>query len=124
MDRARFLSGARCAAIVIFAVSPAAARAECSTASTGARCVVAGSGLRGASEVGRRVLARTRTPAYSPGDVLPPGRYLRLLNSEYYGLPPVDGDWRYYDVEGRVLRVHPDTLEVIGDATHETNRAY
>jgi hypothetical protein len=47
-----------------------------------------------------------------------------LLNSGYYGLPPVEDGWRYYEVDGRVLRVRPDTLEVIGDATAETNRAF
>jgi hypothetical protein len=99
-------------------------QAGCATASTGARCISAGETPRAEAEVGRRVQARVRAPAFVPGDVLPWGRYLRLLNSEYYGLPPVDGDWRYYEVEGRVLRVEPDTMKIIGDATAETNGAF
>lgn len=121
MARAGLLTAAACGALAAAALP---AWADCSTASTGARCVTAGSGLSSGSEVGRRVPARQTTPAFSPGDVLPPGRYYRLLNSEYYGLPPAEDGWRYYEVEGRVLRVRPDTLEVIGDATHETNRAF
>jgi hypothetical protein len=70
------------------------------------------------------VPARPRAQAFSPGDVLPRGRYLRLLNSDYYGLPPVTGRWRYFEVEGRILRVDPDTMRVLDDATAEANRAY
>ena len=121
MGRARLLTAA-CAAFV--AAAPGASHAECSTASTGAGCVTAGSDGGERAEVGRRVPVRKTSPSFAPGDVLPPGRYYRLLNSEYYGLPPAEDAWRYYEVEGRVLRVRPDTLEVIGDATHETNRAF
>ena len=46
------------------------------------------------------------------------------MNRSYYGLPPIDGYWRYYEVENRVLKVHPDTLEVLGDATGLTNAAF
>ena len=125
MGRARLLTVA-CAPIAALAVTAAMSplHAACSTASTGAGCVTAGSDESARSEVGRRVPARKTAPAFAPGDVLPPGRYYRLLNSEYYGLPPAEDDWRYYEVEGRVLRVRPDTLEVIGDATHETNGAF
>ncbi len=68
--------------------------------------------------------ARPRAQVFAPGEVLPRGRYMRLLNSEYYGLPPATDGWRYFEVEGRILRVDPDTMKVIGDATAEANRAY
>ena len=124
MGRARLLTAAAGAAVVVAATAPGTLPAECSTGSSGAGCVTVGSDRSGRAEVGRRVPARKTTPAFAPGDVLPPGRYYRLLNSEYYGLPPAEDGWRYYEVEGRVLRVRPDTLEVIDDATHETNRAF
>lgn len=125
MTRLRRMS--LCATLTLIAgLAAAPGWAACATATTGARCVVAPTGSPDVATgaVGRRVAAKQRTPRFAPGDVLPPGRYQRLLNSGYYGLPPVEDDWRYYEVEGRVLRVRPDTLEVIGDATGETNRAY
>lgn len=100
------------------------AGAQCSTASTGAGCVAAPEAGASAGTAGRRVAAGPAVARFQPGDVLPQGRYRRFLNSGYYGLPPVGDDWRYYEVEGRILRVRPDTLEVIGDATAETNRAF
>ena len=120
MDRAGLLI----ATGLLLAAAPGVSRAECSTAVTGARCVTPGIGTREGAEIGRRIPARRIAPAFVPGDVLPQGRYFLLLNSEYYGLPPARDGWRYYEVEGRVLRVRPDTLEVIGDATHEANRAF
>ena len=72
----------------------------------------------------KRVVAAATTPSYAVGDRLPEGRYYMLMNRSYYGLPAIDGYWRYYRVEGRVLKVHPDTLEVIGDATGLTNAAF
>ena len=119
-------SRAACGLLALAAASLAAmpGLAACATASTGAGCVVAPPSGGAVGTAGRRVVAPERTPRFAPGDVLPQGQYRRLLNSGYYGLPPVEDDWRYYEVEGRVLRVRPDTLEVIGDATAETNRAF
>lgn len=111
-------------ALMAGSLAAAPAHAACATASTGARCVVAPPGEAATGTAGRRVTAPQQTPAFAPGDVLPRGKYQRLLNSGYYGLPPVEDDWRYYEVEGRVLRVRPDTLEVIGDATAEANAAF
>ncbi len=107
--------------IVAALVLPGTAFSQCATANTGAGC-----GTKfGAEGMAKRIAAGvTASAAYGPGDMLPPGRYFMLLGSEYYGLPPVNGFWRYYRVEDRVLRVRPDTLEVIEDATHETNRAF
>ena len=111
---------------VAFAILPLAAPgwAACSTQSTAARCVAAPTSGGAAGRAGRWVGVPQRAAPFRPGDVLPRGKYRRLLNSGYYGLPPVEDGWRYYEVEGRVLRVRPDTLEVIDDATAETNGAY
>ena len=61
---------------------------------------------------------------FAPGDTLPPGEFSMLLNTEYFGLPAVTGDWRYYRVEGRVMRVRNRTFEVLEDVTHMTNAAF
>ncbi|MBM9594995.1 hypothetical protein [Roseitranquillus sediminis] len=105
--------------ILSLAIALAATAEACPTANTGAGC---GGALHGG---GAKLLVAPVTPApYAIGDVLPRGRYFVLLNSDYYGLRPVDGFWRYYEVEGRVYRVRPDTLEILEDATGETNAAF
>lgn len=61
---------------------------------------------------------------YGVGDMLPRGKYQVLLNAQYYGLPQAkDGSW-YFKVDRRVMRVRPDTLEVLEDVTDQTNRAF
>ncbi len=64
------------------------------------------------------------THTYKVGDTLPRGQFQMLMNSQYYGLPPArDGSW-YFKVDRRVMRVRPDTLEVLEDVTDQTNRAF
>ena len=46
-----------------------------------------------------------RPPAFAEGEVFPVAEYSLLMNPERYGLPPVDGPWRYYQVEFEVFRV-------------------
>ena len=113
----RVTVAAACLAFVL----PAAAEPTCSTAGTGAGCV---SALNSGGQAGKRIRVAPIAPRFRVGDTLPRGRYSVLLNSEYYGLPPVDGHWRYYRVEGQVLRVRPDTLEILGNATAEANAAF
>lgn len=45
-----------------------------------------------------------------------------LLNTALLGLPPSDGSFWYYKVERRILRVDPQTMKVLGDATREANK--
>ncbi len=52
------------------------------------------------------------TQALPPGTPLPEGARL-LFNPGYYGLPPVDGPWRYYVVDSVLYRVDSQTLAVI-----------
>ena len=106
---------------ISLATLPAIVQAECLAASAGASC---GMELASNAPMGRTLQVAPTTPRFEVGDVLPAGQYYMLMNSSYYGLPPVDGYWRYYRVEGRVLKVHPDTLEVVGDATALTNAAF
>jgi hypothetical protein len=59
-----------------------------------------------------------RPPAYAEGEVFPVNDHNILMNPERYGLPPVDGEWRYYQIEHEVFRVDNATrrvLEVVSD---------
>lgn len=67
---------------------------------------------------------RITSEGYQVGDLLPRGKYQILMNAQYYGLPKAkDGSW-YFKVDRRVMRVRPDTLEVLEDVTNQTNRAF
>jgi len=117
---------ARVAIVLALTLGPGLAQAECFAAAAGGSCGTAlgGVAVSGAEMTVKTVRAERTTPLYGVGDTLPAGQYYMLINREYYGLPPIDGYWRYYRVEGRVLKVHPDTLTVIGDATSLTNAAF
>ncbi len=59
-----------------------------------------------------------RPPAFAVGEVFPVADHSLMMNPERYGLPPVDGQWRYYQVEFEVFRVDNTThqvLEVVTD---------
>ncbi|SIN94759.1 hypothetical protein [Vannielia litorea] len=53
-----------------------------------------------------------------------PYEYMMLLNSEYFGLPPVSDGWVYFRVGNRVVRADYSTREVLEDVTGQTNRAF
>lgn len=59
-------------------------------------------------------------PPYDVGDTLPVYEYNILINPEYYGLPPVDGHWRYYRVNGEIFRVHAATAEILEQVTGQS----
>jgi hypothetical protein len=59
-----------------------------------------------------------RPPAFAEGEVFPVEDHSLLMNPERYGLPPVDGPWRYYQIDHEVFRVDNATgrvLEVVTD---------
>jgi len=62
-------------------------------------------------------------PRYEIGTQLPRGKYQVLLNTEYFGLPATDGSFWYFKVNRRVLKVRPDTMEVLSDVTRIASRA-
>ncbi len=72
------------------------ANASCRMATAGAKCAA----------------APTLRPPLPAGTPLPEDAKL-LLNPDYYGLPPVDGAWRYYVVNNELYRVDSRSLEVI-----------
>ena len=111
----------RVATVLALTLGSGAALADCATSVTGASC---GATLTSGETTAKTLKVEQTTPMYGVGDTLPAGQYYMLLNRSYYGLPPIDGYWRYYRVEGRVLKVQPDTLTVIADATSLTNAAF
>lgn len=62
-----------------------------------------------------------RPPAFAVGEIFPVEDYSLLMNPGRYGLPPVDGPWRYYQVEFEVFRVDNATQRVL-EVVKEGNR--
>lgn len=93
--------------------SAEAASAACRIQVAGAKCAQA-PGFTG---------AKRPTLPVAIGEPLP-WDYMMLLNSEYFGLPPVSDGWVYFRVEGRVVRADYATREVLEDVTSQTNRAF
>ena len=66
-----------------------------------------------------------RPPAFAVGETFPVAQYSPLMNPEHYGLPPVDGNWRYYRVKGEVFRVDAESekvLEIVKDGNRRMLR--
>ncbi|MEZ5913149.1 MAG: hypothetical protein R3D84_13805 [Paracoccaceae bacterium] len=55
---------------------------------------------------------RTRAE-FAEGDEFPVYEYNMLMNVTRYGLPPVDGPWRYYQVGHVVYRVDAVSFKVL-----------
>jgi hypothetical protein len=66
-----------------------------------------------------------KPPAFTVGDVFPVTDHSILMNPARYGLPPVNGAWRYYRVAPDVFRVDAETgrvLEVVKDGNRRLLR--
>lgn len=61
---------------------------------------------------GTKCLTVEPRQSLNPGDPLPEGAEL-LLNPRYFGLPAVDGPWRYYRIGRSVYRVDSQSLTLI-----------
>ncbi len=112
---------ARLCALPLLAVSLAAggaAAAEgCSTASSGAGCVVAAAPTTVSLEASEPDPAG---PLVEIGQVLERGQFSMLLNADYYGLPPVRDGWVYLRIGHDVYRVDWRSHEVLERVTHQT----
>jgi hypothetical protein len=93
---------------------PHLARAECSTAASGARCVSVPAAAEGVMSS-----ASAPTPVVGVGDVLERGAYSILLNADYYGLPPVSDGWVYMRVGRDVFRVDWRSQQVLERVTDQ-----
>ncbi len=66
-----------------------------------------------------------RPPAFAVGDAFPVADHSILMNPARFGLPAVDGAWRYYRVAPDVFRVDSETgrvLEVVKDGNRRLLR--
>ena len=91
------------AAAVLFSFGGNAAAQTCLTQSATAKCVVI-------------PVEQRSQPDFAVGDAFPIYDHSMLLDIERYGLPPVDGAWRYYKADYVVYRVDATdhrVLEVI-----------
>jgi hypothetical protein len=73
----------------------------------------------------RFIRVPVRPPAFAVGDAFPVREHSILMNPDRYGLPPVDGSWRYYRVAPDVFRVDTATshvLEVVKDGNRRLLR--
>jgi hypothetical protein len=87
------------------------------TAAAGCSSLVAsmcdGASTSGGTHKPERVIVAPRAPAFATGDRFPVEGQSMLMNPDRYGLPPVDGSWRYYAFDGYVYRVNAQTAEVL-----------
>lgn len=90
----------RVSSTIVFALAMAATGSAASACTQGAKCVAA--------------QPTAASFAYQEGDTLPRGKYNVVLNTEYHGLPATDGSFWYFRVEGRILRVNPASMRVMG----------
>lgn len=58
--------------------------------------------------------SQRREPDFSVGDTFPVYQQSMLMNIDRYGLPPVDGNWRYYRFGPHIYRVGADDHRVLG----------
>lgn len=105
---------------------PATAWALCSTASTGARCIVVEAALPAPvapplrpGSVGGTSSASAATPLVDVGDVVPKGEYSVILNADYYGLPPVSDGWVYMRIGSDAYRVDWQSHQVLERVTDQ-----
>lgn len=61
----------------------------------------------------RWLKAEQTTPRMHVGDRFPVEDHSLIMDPRRYGLPAVNGHWRYYELEGTVYRVHSDTAEIL-----------
>ncbi|MDD8022375.1 MAG: hypothetical protein PHX82_04615 [Paracoccaceae bacterium] len=96
--------------IVLLAALPA--RAEPPSAP---ECrVLESTGDRFCKQGPRWVLSNATAPTYAPGDAFPIYDHSMLMDLARYNLPPVDGPWRYYVVEGTIYKVSSTDATVLG----------
>ncbi|MEI4470076.1 hypothetical protein [Frigidibacter sp. MR17.24] len=61
----------------------------------------------------KRIVVERHQPAFQIGDDFPVYKHNILMDPPRYGLPPVNGNWRYYHVEGDTYRVDAGNQKVL-----------
>ena len=75
--------------------------------------VLSATGDRFCKEGNRWILSNARQPAYQVGDDFPVYELSMLMDLDRYGLPAVDGLWRYYLLDRVIYKVSAQTAKVI-----------
>ena len=102
-------------------ILPLPAHAGCTTLVAS----VCSNGDQARATTARFIHVPVRPPAFAVGDVFPMAEQWILMNPARYGLPPVNGAWRYYRVAPDVFRVDAKTglvLEVVADGNRRLLR--
>jgi hypothetical protein len=99
----------RAAAIALLLTAPLPAAAGCASL-VASMCPA---GAQAQTMTARFIRMPVRPPAFAVGDPFPVAKHNILMNPARYGLPPVDGPWRYYRVAPDVFRVDTATSRVI-----------
>lgn len=53
-----------------------------------------------------------------------PDNAMVLINTAYYGLPPVESGWWYFKADGQIYRANPSTRVILERVTHLANAAF
>lgn len=70
----------------------------------------------------KRLRVEPAKPAYAVGDAFPVYQHNILIDPPRYGLPPVNGNWRYYRADGHTYKVDAQSFAVM-DIVDEGNLA-
>lgn len=97
-------------AVLIAALVPNLASAQCRISVAGTACVA---------------IPQPLTPPPGPveiGQVLERGQYSMIMNARYYGLPIVSDGWVYMRIEDDIYRVDWRSHEVLERVTDQASR--
>jgi hypothetical protein len=110
-----------CCLFVAFCTIPGTSLAACASL-VASMCPA---GEQAETMTARFIRTPARPPAFAVGDAFPVAEHSILMNPARYGLPPVDGGWRYYRVAPDVFRVDSETglvLEVVKEGNRRLLR--
>jgi hypothetical protein len=111
----------RAAALALLLTAPLPAAAGCASL-VASMCPA---GEQAQTMTARFIRMPVKPPAFAVGDAFPVAEHNILMNPARYGLPPVDGAWRYYRVAPDVFRVDTATgrvIEVVKDGNRRLLR--
>lgn len=122
----------RSAAVAAFFLAPSAVMANCvatedtfgsastfatsgtfATTSAAEPCVLALNDAAAPAMGPKRLRVEPATPAYAVGDAFPVYEHNILIDPPRYGLPPVNGNWRYYRANGHTYKVDSQSFAVL-----------
>ncbi|WP_208348613.1 hypothetical protein [Pseudaestuariivita rosea] len=79
---------------------------------------------RNAPDQTHRYASASAESLYQPGDTVLVGQYDLLLNSGYYGLPPVRDGWVYIRTRTHVYRLDWKSHTILADVTNQTSATF